>query len=189
MLDYRRAFVPGGTFFFTLVTAGRAPILTDPTALSLLRSCIRDAQRRRPFTIQSFVLLPDHLHTIWTLPQDDADFSIRWSDIKGNFTREWLRTGGAEAVITDAQRDEGRRGVFQPRFMEHTIGDEDDFIAHIEYGHFNPVKHGMVTKPADWPHSTLHRYIRLGLYPSDWGCASVEEIERRISCVRADLLE
>src|SRR5438874_11217888 len=111
MPNFLRNYLPGATFFFTLVTAGRAPLFNDATARRLLGRCLRDEQQRRPFTVAAVVLLPDHLHTMWTLPPKDADFSLRWSAVKGNFTRLWLPHGGSEAPITDAQREDQRRGV------------------------------------------------------------------------------
>ncbi|HWE36841.1 MAG TPA: transposase [Isosphaeraceae bacterium] len=148
MPDYRRNWVPGGTFFFTVVTAGRAPIFRDVKAVTLLGSCLRHERRERRFRIEAIVVLPDHFHTIWSLPEGDSDFATRWAAIKGRFTRQWLASGMPEQPVHPGQGREQRRGVWQPRFMEHTIRDEDDFIHHIEYIHFNPVKHGHVPCPA-----------------------------------------
>ena len=161
--------MPGGTFFFTVVTAGRARFLCDPLPRSLLGDCIRRARERRPFHVQAIVLMPDHLHTIWTLPIDDADFSTRWADIKGNFTRRWLHDGGREQATTPDQQRQGRRGVWPSRFMEHMIRDDDDFIAHVEYIHYNPVKHGIVSRACDWRWSSFHRYVKAGHYDLNWG--------------------
>ena len=188
MPNYRRAYVPGGTFFFTVVTARRARFLCEPSARQLLRSCLRQARQRRSFTIEAAVLLPDHLHMIWTLPNGDTDFSTRWADIKGNFTRHWLRLGGREQDITKSQAGERRRGVWQRRFMEHCIRDEDDLIAHVEYIHYNPVKHGLVARPCDWPWSSFHRYVKVGVYAHDWGCVE-PKIAPRLVRVERDLLE
>jgi putative transposase len=173
MPDYRRNYVAGGTFFFTVVTHRRSQFLCRPEARHLFRSCIRTQLRNRPFKIDAVALLPDHLHMMWTLPRHDKDFSTRWSAIKGDFTREWLRQSGSEAQTTSGQRREGRRGVWQPRFIEHTIRDEDDFQSHLDYIHYNPVKHGWARSPKEWRWSSFHRYVRLGAYPIDWGRAAI----------------
>jgi len=173
MPDYRRWHVPGGTFFFTLVTYERAPYLCRETARRLLRASIQRARERRPFEIRAIVLLPDHLHALWTLPPDDSDYSTRWSAIKGWFTRNWLRLGGWEGELSAGKQREQRRGVWQPRFIEHTIRDEDDFENHFDYIHYNPVKHGRADAPQDWPWSTFHRYVSLGVYPLDWGSGPI----------------
>lgn len=170
MPEYRRRRVPGGTYFFTVVTTRRASFLCDPSARVLLRNCLRKTRENHPFTIDAIVLLPDHLHTIWTLPPGDCDYSLRWSSVKGNFTRRWLRADGAERAIRSGRRSERRREVWQPRFMEHTIRDDEDRIAHFDYLHYNPVKHGLVRCPRDWPHSSFHRHVREGVYPPNWCC-------------------
>jgi putative transposase len=149
MPNFRRNWVPGGMFFFTVVTAGRAPIFIDPAAITLLGSCFRKERIARPFVVDAIVLLPDHLHAIWTLPPSDANFSTRWSAIKGRFTREWLAIGGIEQGVPPGQQAQGRRGIWQARLIEHTIRDEDDLIQHVEYIHFNPVKHQHARCPGD----------------------------------------
>ena len=188
MPNFRRAYIPGGTYFFTVVTAHRAPILCKPEARILLRRCLKDARERRPFHIQAIVLLPDHLHSIWTLPLDDADFSTRWADIKANFTRQWLRGGHNEQSTTSDQRHQGRRGAWQPRFMEHVIRDEQDFIAHVEYIHYNPVRHGLAERPRDWPWSSFHRYVRSGYYDINWG-TNVRAITSSMKRVNKKIME
>jgi putative transposase len=168
--NYRRAYAPGGSYFFTLVTAGRAPILCTDNARSCLRRAIRDARRRWPFGLAAIVLLPEHLHCVWTLPAGDAAFSRRWAWIKRAFTQGWLESGGAERGVSPSKRNDGRRGVWQRRFWEHALRDETDFERHCDYVHYNPVKHGLVSCPRDWPFSTFSRFVRAGDYPSDWGC-------------------
>jgi putative transposase len=120
-------------------------------------------------TINAIVLLPDHLHTIWTLPPGDVDYSGRWNWIKHEFTRLWLEGIGTESKISESRRREGRRGVWQPRFWEHTIESDEDFERHFDYLHYNPVKHGLAASPGDWKWSSFHRWVRLGVYPRDWG--------------------
>ncbi len=174
MPDYRRWYVAGGTYFFTLVTYRRAPLFGEETARRLLGEAIRNELEKRPFEIRAIVLLPDHLHTLWTLPASEDDYSIRWSAIKARFTRNWLQRGGRESVVTAGEQREGRRGLWQPRFIEHTIRDEDDFENHFDYIHYNPVKHGLVPVPNGWPWSTFHKYVQLGVYSADWGFGPVE---------------
>jgi putative transposase len=143
MPDYRRAFAPGGTFFFTLVTFGRAPILLGDAARLALRRAVERTRRDHPFALDAIVVLPDHLHAVWTLPEGDADFSTRWRLIKSRFTREWLTTeaaradGAASRPLARASR--GERAVWQPRYWEHLIRDEGDLARHLDYVHYNPV--------------------------------------------------
>ncbi|RIK76466.1 MAG: transposase [Planctomycetota bacterium] len=177
MSEYRRYFVPGGSYFFTVVTFGRQPILCGDTARALLRACIEGERIRRPFWLDAIVLLPDHLHAIWSLPGGDADYSSRWADIKAAFTQRWLRLGGNERSVTQPQRRDGRRGVWQRRFFEHTIRDEDDFQTHLDYIHFNPVKHGLAASAKEWPYSTFHRYVEMGVYDAAWGRGAGPKID------------
>ena len=171
MPEFRRYFIPGGTFFFTLVTAERAPIFQSQEACSLLGDCLRAEKQVRPFRVEAIVLLPDHLHMIWILPEGDADFPTRMAAVKSRFTREWIARGGRENRVPQGQGRQRRRGIWQARFMEHAIRDEDDFIHHVEYIHYNPVKHGWVRCPVEWLYSSFHRYVRRGDYPADWACS------------------
>lgn len=170
MPNWRRAYVPGGTFFFTLVTDGRAKILRDPPGRPLLGSMLRRCQLRWPFTINAIVLLPEHLHAIWSLPAGDTAYPRRWAWIKSQFTRAWLELGGPERRVTAGRRRDRRRGVWQPKYWEHTIEDEDDFEQHFDYIHYNPVKHGHVRCPRDWPWSSFHRWVTAGVYEHNWAC-------------------
>ena len=171
MPEYRRTYVPGGTLFFTLVTDERAPILATPEARVCLRAAITQTQARWLFEIRAVVLLPDHLHTIWTLPDGDADFSRRWAFLKKQFTRAWLAGGGAEQATSRSRQRNRRRGVWQRRFWEHAIRDEADFVRHCDYIHYNPVKHGLVGCPHDWAYSTFRRFVQEKRYEPDWRCA------------------
>ena len=129
-----------------------------------LRTAFRETRRHHPFTIDAMVVLPDHLHTIWTLPEADASFAMRWRLIKTAFSRS-LPIGER---ISDSRVAKGERGIWQRRYWEHTIRDENDFARHVDYIHINPVKHGLVLRVRDWPHSSFHRMVRLGIYPEDW---------------------
>ena len=172
MPRYRRAWIPGGTFFFTVVTDRRRKLFADPFAHRLLGSVLRRCQLRWPFEMSAIVLLPDHLHAIWSLPQGDADFSKRWGWIKKTFTSAWLKLGMSETRVSEGRQREGRRGVWQPRFWEHAIESEDDYDRHFDYLHYNPVKHGYVTCPGEWSLSSFHRWVRAGVYPADWACVN-----------------
>jgi putative transposase len=171
MPNYIRAYRPGGTFFFTLVTYDRAPFLCEPLARRVLRDAIDECRNERRFTIDAFVLLPDHLHAIWTLPENDADFSTRWSIIKRRFTQMWRAAGGEAGVVSESRFNNRRRGVWQRRFWEHVIRDEGDFEKHLNYIHFNPVKHSLATCPHSWEWSSFHRQVDKSIYAPDWCCA------------------
>jgi putative transposase len=170
MPDYRRAHVPGGSFFFTLVVNQRRPLFSQPAALALFGSVLRRCLLRWPFTINALVVLPDHLHSIWSLPPGDSAYSKRWGWSKKEFSQQWLAIGGEEYATSAGRKRERRCGIWQPRFWEHTLEDEDDFERHFDYVHYNPVKHGHVRCPHQWPHSSFHRYVSLGVYDQRWGC-------------------
>jgi putative transposase len=164
MTEYRRAFVPGATYFFTVNLADRRKtLLVDH--IDLLRDAIRYTQRRHPFVINAMVVLPDHLHAIWTLPSDDSDFPLRWRLIKTWFSRN-LPPGEHRRA---SRVDKGERAIWQRRYWEHLIRDETDFARHVDYIHWNPVKHGHVARVKDWPYSTFHRFARDGVLAKDWG--------------------
>jgi putative transposase len=162
MTSYRRNFVPGASYFFTVNLADRRlRLLTQH--VEDLRAAFRYTQKRHPFAVEATVVLPDHLHAIWTLPDGDADFALRWRLIKTEFSRALP----ASEEISESRSQKGERGIWQRRYWEHTLRDEKDFERHVEYIHFNPVKHGHVTRVSDWPYSSFHRMVRLGIYPAD----------------------
>jgi putative transposase len=163
MVRYRRNFLPGGIFFITATLFDRrSRVLMDH--VGALRTAVRMTRRRYPFGIDAIVVLPDHLHMLMTLPDGDADFSIRLSFIKRQFTREVVSAG-----TRLARHANGEASLWQRRFWEHTIRNEGDFERLVDYIHYNPVKHGLVRRVSDWPHSSFHRYVRLGVLPQDWG--------------------
>lgn len=169
MSDYRRYFIAGGTYFFTVVTDRREHLFSAPPARHLLGSVFRRMLLRFPTKVLAIVLLPDHLHCLWTLPPGDNAYSDRWRWLKSEFSRQWLAVGGIEQSRRGSQLAERRRGIWQRRFWEHTIRDETDLEHHADYIHYNPVKHKLVASPRDWPWSSFHRWVRLGHYPEDWG--------------------
>lgn len=170
MPNYRRAYVPGGTFFFTVVTHQRRKLFHAEAIRTLLGDVIREVQRDWPFEINAIVLLPDHLHAIWSLSPGDGNYSGRWSVIKKNFTNRYLAHGGRDEKVSAGKRRERRRGIWQRRFWEHTIEDEEDHETHFDYIHYNPVKHKLVNCPADWKPSSFHRWVKAGVYPANWAC-------------------
>jgi putative transposase len=172
MSDYRRYFVRGATYFFTIVTEYRSPLFAQNSARRLLGEVTRQCLLRYPLDVLAIVLLPEHLHTLWALPPGDCEYSLRWRWIKREFTRAWLETGGTEEHRSTARLQEQRRGIWQRRFWEHTIQDETVLEAHFDYIHYNPVKHGLVRCPADWPWSSFHRWVREGHYAPDWAATA-----------------
>lgn len=169
MTRYRRWRQAGGTFFFTVVTFGRRRFLTDDDASRCLRSPWRETVRHRPFETVAVCLLPDHLHCLWTLQPDDEDYSTRWAKLKEAFTKQYLAQGGQDGTRNASRRRKREAAIWQRRFWEHTIRDDVDFQRHFDYIHYNPVKHGLVTRVADWPWSTFHRYVKKQWYDPDWG--------------------
>jgi putative transposase len=169
MPDYRRWFVPGGTFFFTVVTAERRPILCSELGRYCLRKAMETIRARRPIEVVAFVLLPDHFHTIWTLPEKDADFPTRLRRIKDEFTSAYLVNGGSEAQRSESRQDKHERGIWQRRYWEHSVRDEDDLKRCVDYIHWNPKKHGYVLNVRDWQWSSFHRYVASSEYTLDWG--------------------
>jgi putative transposase len=161
---YRGLFVPGGTYFFTANLANRSERLFTEN-IEALREAYAYVVARHPFETVAIVVLPDHLHCVWTLPPDDKDFPMRWRLLKSRFSH---------AISGDRPgRRKGERGVWQRRYWEHLIRDDDDLISHVNYIHGNPVKHGLVTDTDDWRHSSWHRWRRdyaasLPPMPDEW---------------------
>ena len=168
MPRYRRART-GSTYFFTLVTFHRQPILCLAPVRAALRRALEDVRIKRPFQIDAWVLMPDHMHCIWTLPDGDVDYSTRWALIKSSVSHfAGLHTPAGSATSTSRIKHRAA-AIWQRRFYEHQIRDERDFETHMDYVHFNPVRHGHAASAATWPFSTFHRYVREGMYAPDWG--------------------
>ena len=164
MSQYRRAKIKGGTFFFTVNLADRSSDLLM-RHIELLRRAYGCVQRRRPFTTIAICVLPDHLHAIWSLPPEDADFPLRWNLIKGGFSRS-LPAAASRSPSKIVKRE---KGIWQRRYWEHLIRDDADLARHIDYIHFNPVKHRLVARTRDWPYSSFHDHVARGALPADWG--------------------
>lgn len=173
MSHYRRAYTPGASYFFTVVSHARKPIFLEEQIRRALREAITSTRIHYPFIIDAWVLLPDHMHCIWTLPNNDHRYSNRWSMIKRQVSQAC-----AENVpllhLSSSRNKRGESDLWQRRFWEHQIRDEDDFQRHVDYIHWNPVKHQYVNKVVDWPYSSFHRYVKAGLLPHNWGTASDE---------------
>lgn len=163
MPNYIRAKFEGGYYFFTVVTYRRKRIFGKDSSRQLFRQAINKTQSRHPFEIIAFCLLPDHLHCIWKLPENDADFSIRWSSVKGLFSHSFLQAN-RQLYKQSSRADTGEVCVWQKRFWEHYIRDERDLHRHINYIHYNPVKHGLVKSAEDWPWSTYNRFVKERYY-------------------------
>jgi putative transposase len=168
MPNYRRARTPGGIYFFTAVTHGRKPLFSSERARACLRHAVAEVKIRRPFEMEAICLLPDHLHTIWKLPMGDRDYSQRWNEIKGIFVKRFNDDPNNGGDLSSSRQRKGEVSFWQRRFREHMIQNEADYGNHLDYLHFNPVKHGLVNSVVDWPWSSFHRYVREGMYPLDW---------------------
>jgi len=161
MPHYRRSLA-GTTYFFTVVTHQRRPILCDAAVRTALREGIQRVRARHPFDLDAIVLMPDHLHCIWTLPDGDIDFSLRWSQIKYHVSY----TCGDQYPATLSKSRQRQRSA---AIWEHQIRDELDMERHVDYIHFNPVKHGFVRAASAWPYSSFGRFVLEGIYPANWG--------------------
>jgi putative transposase len=170
MANYRRAYVPGGTVFLTVVTYRRQPALAERGDVARLRQALRQVMREAPFRIPAAVVLPDHAHFLWSLPPGDSDYSRRVGRMKVLFTRSLPDRGVAAADVSRSRQRHRESDVWQRRFWEHTVDDEVEFEDLLNYIHFNPVKHGLAACPHRWPFSSFSRWARAGLYPAHWGC-------------------
>jgi putative transposase len=169
-MKYRRANIPGGTYFFTVNLADQdRTLLTDHA--DTLRQVMREVQRNHPFQVDGIVILPEHLHALWTLPSGDSDYPTSWMLIKAGFSRRMT----PEKTRSSSRTRKGERGVWQRRYWEHVIRDDGDYRRHMDYIHYNPVKHGYTARASDWPHSSIHRYIARGVIDPAWGIGAAED--------------
>ena len=163
-MRYRRADTKGGTYFFTVNLARRNnTLLIDH--IDILRTVINKVKKQHPFKLDAMVVLPEHLHAVLTLPEDDFDYPTRWMLIKAGFSRQISR----HELITKSRVMKGERGIWQRRYWEHLIRNDSDYERHVDYIHYNPVKHGLVEQATDWPYSTIHDYVNRGILSMDWG--------------------
>jgi putative transposase len=172
MVRYRRSRIAGGTYFFTVTLRDRrARWLVE--RIDDLKEAIRSVKRERPFHIEAMVVLPEHLHALWRMPPEDHDYAGRLRLIKARFTRMLVKAGAGVN-----RNEKGEYDLWQRRYWEHTIRDEADLRRHVDYVHFNPVKHGWVKYVHQWPHSTFHRYVQSGIYPRDWAGGEIEYCDK-----------
>ena len=172
MPDYRRANTPGATWFFTVNLLQRHGNDLLVRNIDRLKSCVLAEKARRPFSVLAWVVLPEHMHWLWRLPQGDADFPTRWRRIKTDFSRGLPRTERRSAVRVTR----GERGIWQRRYWEHQIRDDLSLQRHMDYIHYNPVKHGWAQRPADWPHSSFAHHLARGVYTEDWAAEPTTQI-------------
>ena len=166
---YRRNTIAGGTYFFTITLSDRnSTALIDN--IERFRAAYRSVHTRLPFETLAICVLPDHLHAVWTLPPEDADYSQRWNLIKSGFSRNLPPV----PERSESKRRKREKGIWQRRFWEHTIRDEADLQSHIDYVHYNPVKHGLAERVSDWPYSSFHRHVKLGWLSSDWAGGAMD---------------
>ncbi len=178
-MQYRRDYTKGASYFFTLVTFLRNPLFDQPEKVAHLRRAFSEEMARRLFYIDAIVIMPDHIHAIWTLPFNDADYSIRWRNIKRSFTLAIPQD--QRPKVFGSRQYKHEQAIWQRRFWEHRLRDEKDFNQHINYIHYNPVKHGKVSRPADWKYSSIHRYIRHKIISPDWGNSPIS-LSNGIEC-------
>jgi len=171
-MRYRRANIQGGCYFFTVALANRQSALLVEH-IDTLRKAFRQVRQRHPFEIVAMLVMPEHLHAVWQLPPDDADFALRWALIKSAFSRAIPK----HEYIRPSHESKRERGIWQRRYWEHLIRDDEDLARHVDYIHYNPVKHGLVQRAADWPYSSIHRYVRLGWVKENWGDGDIVEVE------------
>jgi putative transposase len=176
--DYRRYFVPGGTYFFTFVSYARRPIFAHAADVQRLRDAAASVQRESPFTFLAAVVLPDHVHFLWTLPPGDQDYSRRIGRMKIRFTRSCPGGVSARADLSESRRKHRESGVWQRRFWEHTIDNDRELEGFLDYIHYNPVKHGLVSCPHAWAASSFRRWVASGHYDGSWGCCCQTAVRR-----------
>jgi putative transposase len=169
MPHYIRAWVPGGSFFLTIATLERRKIFNHPKSLWILGKAVNGVKKEFPFSLDAWVLIPDHLHTIWTLPKGDTNYGKRVGLIKAYFSKAAKAWFHDESVMNPSRRNRRETTIWQRRFWEHTIRDNEDLARHFDYIHYNPLKHGLVQRVRDWPYSSFHRLVKQGIYPLNWG--------------------
>ncbi len=179
MPNYRRVKIKGGTYFFTLVTYKRQNIFSIPENRELFLESINHVKNYHPFHVIAYCILPDHIHLLIRLPEDDDNFSLRISEIKKQFSKLYTKNIGQSPAKIAGLAKSGESGLWQKRFWEHTIRDEEDLHRHMDYIHYNPVKHGLVNRVKGWPNSSFFDYVKAGNYEIDWGEAYQEYNEKQ----------
>jgi putative transposase len=170
MSEYRRNYIQGGTFFLTLVTYDRTPIFSNPVNIHKLRVATSTTRKEIPFEIVGAVILPEHIHFLWTLPPDDSNYSKRVGRLKVLFTQSFHGKNNLPQDVSISRQKHRESNVWQRRFWEHTIRDEEDFAKHLDYIHYNPVKHGLASCPHQWEYSSFNKWCDRGIYSAGWRC-------------------
>lgn len=167
----------GSTYFFTIVAHGRRPIFCNPVIRTSLARAVQFVRETRPFVVDAWVILPDHMHCMWTLPDGDVDYAARWLALKRYVASDVGRRLQESAFAAPSPHHRREVTLWQRQFWEHPIHDQADFERHMDYIHFDPVKHGQVARVQDWPHSTFHRHVQEGTYAPDWhGSEGIEKM-------------
>lgn len=174
-MRYKRMKVEGASYFFTLVTHERRKLFAERECVALFESAVSRIRERHPFEVEALVVLPDHLHTLWQLPPGTADYSTRWRLIKEAFTKAYLKRYPPPNV-NPSRRARGEQSLWQRRFWEHLVRDDRDFGDHLDYIHLNPVRHGFVSSPSEWPHSSFSKWVERGVYEPNWGSGEKAEL-------------
>ncbi len=169
MADYRRIKIEGGTYFFTLVAYQRKKLFLKTKAIEIFFESLYHVQELHPFSNLAYCILPEHIHLLWKMPIDEANYSLRIGEIKKRFSKQFILEFGNPNSVAPIQKKRGETGIWQRRFWEHFIRDESDLIRHIDYIHYNPVKHGLVSQVKEWPASSFFDYVGAGYYDHDWG--------------------
>ena len=167
-MKYRRLTTKGACYFFTLNLQNRQQtLLTDH--IDTLRNTINKVKHNHPFKLDALVILPEHLHILITLPRDDNNYAKRIMLIKTSFSRQLPK----EENISKSRKSKRKRGIWQRRYWEHQIRNDEDYENHINYIHYNPVKHGYVNNANEWQYSTIHQYIKQGVITQNWGSENI----------------
>jgi putative transposase len=170
MPNYQRAYVPGGTFFLTVATYERRPLFADAANVERLRRAVRKVKQELPFDFVAAVVLPDHFHFLWTLPEGDSEYPKRIGRIKVEFTHSLRGVDALPVHVSASRRRHRESDVWHRRYWEHTVRDEHDFEMHLDYIHYNPVKHGLCRCPHQWPYPSFRKWVARGVYAPDWAC-------------------
>ena len=169
-MKYRRYYQSGGTYFFTVNTFDRKGLFWDIEARKLFMQSVTYVQTNHPFVIHAYCIMPNHIHMIWELPEGDCDYPTRWRLAKSHFSRHWLV---ADEKLTETRKRKKERAIWQRRYWEHYIRDAKDYRNHVDYIHYNAVKHGYVKAPKEWEGSSFKDYVKDGIYSEDWGTSEV----------------
>ncbi len=178
MSNYRRLYVPGGTYFFTIVTYQRRPYFANSDNVNKLRTAVATVKKEMPFNIFGAVILPNHLHFLWVLPPNDKNYSKRIGHIKTLFTKSFRGNNALPKTVSISRQKHRESNVWQRRFWEHTIQDESELETYLNYIHYNPVKHGLVSCPHLWSYSSFHSWVQKDGYSSSWGCVCQGKLDQ-----------